>query len=111
MEFVTLHGDIFSEILVSIHSCGKLTEGERCMRLGNLWVEERKFLNSSIFTISFCAVNNWFTLKLNILSKVEFISFHGDIFSEIFISVHACGEKLLIRWSTSDSRSSKLSAS
>lgn len=38
----------------------------------------------------------------SLLDVVEFITLHGDIFSEVLITVHSGGEELDIRWSTSD---------
>jgi hypothetical protein len=38
----------------------------------------------------------------SLLDIVEFVTLHGDIFSEVLITVHSGGEELDIRWSTSD---------
>ena len=41
----------------------------------------------------------------SLLNVVEFITLHGDIFSEVLITVHSGGEELNIRWSTGDTSS------
>jgi hypothetical protein len=41
-------------------------------------------------------------ISLLLLNKVEFIALHGDVFSHIFISVHASSEQLVRFWSLNE---------
>jgi hypothetical protein len=52
------------------------------------------FLTDIISLNKFCS--SW------LLVEVEFIALHGDVFSHIFISVHASSEQLVRFWSLNE---------
>ena len=73
------------------------------MVLADLWVKSRNFF----WTVNRCWSSLWVLLSesdaLNWLSLnvVEFVTLHGDIFSEVLITVHTCseGHELILNWS------------
>ena len=46
-----------------------------------------------------CRNLNWVPLRIS-LGVVEWLSLHGNVLAEIFITIHSSGEKFVIGWST-----------
>ena len=61
--------------------------------LGDLWVKGVDLLWWWVVSLN-SGGSSWLSRELNVLSEVEFVTFHGDVFTEILVSVHTGGEAL-----------------
>ena len=101
MELLSLHGDVLSEVLISVHADGEeLSVSGLVVFVGGVGLSE--------------AIGGLLSLILGVrvgLSVMELLSLHGDVLSEIFVSVHADGEELLVRGSADNTVAFSLLAS
>jgi hypothetical protein len=89
VEFISLHGDVFTEVFISVHAGGELDVF--CWLLDEV---EFVTLHGDILTEVFISVHTSGELDVFwlFLLEVEFVSLHGDVFTEVFVSVHSSGE-------------------
>ena len=84
---------------------GLLLIVESGVSLGDLWVKGMNLFWGWIFGcwgtggcggIS-SSVSSWLGIHLKVLVEMEFVALHGDILTEVLISVHTGGEVLVNR--------------
>ena len=61
--------------------------------LGDLWVKGVDLLWWWVVSLG-GGGSSWLSRKLNVLCEVEFVALHGDVFTEVLVSVHTGGEVL-----------------
>ena len=82
---------------------GLLLIVESGVSLGDLWVKGMNLFWGWIFGGWSCGsgissgVSSWLSFHHNVLVEMEFVALHGDIFTEVLISVHTGGEVLIDR--------------
>merc|ERR1712100_289498 len=83
MERFTLHLNVLAEVLITIHSGGKLSE----LHLVSLVEVEGLSFHLDVLTEVFVAIHASGELS-ELLVEVERLSLHLDVFSEILIAIH-----------------------
>ena len=84
VESLTLHGDILSEVLVTVHAGGKLGAGASLLEV------ERLALHGDVVSEVLIAVHA--SRELGKLAVVEGLALHGDVLAEILVAIHTSGE-------------------
>ena len=84
VERLALHGDILSEVLVTVHAGGELSAGASLLEV------ERLTLHGDVVAEVLIAVHA--SRELSKLVEVEGLALHGDVVTEILVAIHASGE-------------------
>merc|ERR1719197_640438 len=77
---IVLSVESSSQILINSNKALSVVEGG--VGLGDLWVKGVDLLWWWVGSLN-SGVSSWLSRELNVLSEVEFVTFHGDVFTEI----------------------------
>jgi hypothetical protein len=89
VELVSLHGDVFTKVLITVHASSELSE----LLLVLLVEVELVALHSDVLTEVLVTVHTSGEVGLNkVLVEVEFVTLHSDVLTEVLITVHSGGE-------------------
>ena len=95
MEWLTLHDNILTEVLVTVH-----TGGEKSLRLLLVVVEwltlHDNILTEVLITVHTSGEKSGVSWSLVV---VEWLSLHDNVLTEVLITVHAGGEEGSVGWS------------